>query len=181
MIRTALAAIASAAVLFFFGFLWWGVLMPVVQPAQVITDEAFVQSMSESLQQSGLYFYPNYAEPVDDASRPMAIIYYNAQQPSMAKMMAGGFLHMLVVSALVCAVLPYVRAPTFGARFCFVFFLGLFVAAWADLGAMVWWRHPSAWAAFHFGYDVLSWLLAGLVIAAIAKPAVESQGEAATP
>jgi hypothetical protein len=168
--RVALASGLSAVVLFFFGFVWWGMLMPVLQPADVITDSTLVDKMNASLNESGLYFYPTYVEPVDANAGPMATLYFNTSAPSMPMMMGMGFVHMLVSALLASIGLSFVSRRAFMERFALVFFLGLFVAVWADLGNMIWWRYPLAWTAFHFAYDVLSWLLAGLIIASIVRP-----------
>ncbi|MEZ6131557.1 MAG: hypothetical protein R3C59_23045 [Planctomycetaceae bacterium] len=72
------------------------------------------------------------------------------------------------------------RLHSFTGRLAFVFCLGLFCAVWADVGNMIWWRHPPLWTAFHFAYDTLSWLLAGVIIAAIIKtgqPAETSESQ----
>lgn len=168
--RIFVASLVTAIVLFVFGFVWWGLLMPVVRPASVIADQELVEAMSSSLNESALYFYPDYAEEPGDSSGPMAILFFNREMPSMAKMMGMGFGHMFVSALLVSLFVSYLRLRSFAGRLTFVFSLGLFVAVWADVGNMIWWRHPTLWTAFHFGYDVLSWLLAGVMIAAIVRP-----------
>ena len=90
----------------------------------------------------------------------------------MGKMMGLGFAHMFLSTLLVCIALSFSPRRTFAGRLGFVFFLGLFVAVWADLGNMIWWRYPPAWTGYHFAYDARAWLLAGLVIAVILKPSV---------
>lgn len=169
--RIAIASLLAAVVLFFFGFLWWGILMPIVKPANAITDATVVEKLASSLNESNIYFYPDYAgEYSEDQTGPTAMLYFHKEMPSMGKMMGLGFAHMVLSALLVSVSLSFSGRRTFAERFAFVFFLGLFVAVWADLGNMVWWRYPLAWTGYHFAYDVLSWLLAGLVIALIVKP-----------
>ncbi len=168
--RVFIASLLSAIALFFCGFLWWGVLMPSLQPASVITDQGLMEKMSESLAKSALYIYPDYTQPSEDASKPMAVLYFERQTPSMGTTMGLGFVHMFVTALIVSLAVARLPVQSFARRLAFVCFLGLFVAVWADLGNMIWWRHPGLWTAFHFGYDASSWLIAGLIIAAIVKP-----------
>lgn len=168
--RIALTTLLTAIVLFFFGFVWWGVIMPIAQPAGVIQDTSIVERMS-SLGESGVYFHPTYTEaPSETASGPMVVLYYVSEIPSMGMMMGLGFAHMLAASLLACLAVNYLNPATFSKRFLIVCGLGLFTALWADVGNMIWWHHPASWAAYHFGYDLFSWVLAGLVIAALLKP-----------
>lgn len=167
--RIALASVVAAVALFFFGFVWWGLLMPIVRPADVITDASLVENMASSLDGSGPYFFPDYAGSDDATSGPAAILYFNRQAPAMSTVMGLGFGHMLISTLIASVFASLVSARTFATRFGVVFFLGLFVAVWADVGNMIWWRHPLPWTGFHFGYDVLSWVIGGLIIASIVK------------
>ncbi|MEZ6132655.1 MAG: hypothetical protein R3C59_28645 [Planctomycetaceae bacterium] len=168
--RILVASFVTAIALFFFGFLWWGMLMPIIEPTTVISDQALIDSMSSSLNESAVYFYPDPATEPGESTGPMAILYFNTDMPDMGKMLGMGFGHMFITALLVTAFVSSQKLPTFAARFGVVFFVGLLIAVWADVGNMIWWRYPPGWTAFHFGYDVLSWLLAGVIIAAIIKP-----------
>ena len=137
---------------------------------KTITDETLVAKMSDSLDESAVYFYPDPGSKPSDPASPMAILYFNTEMPPMGPMMGMGFAHMFLVALLVSMFVSSRKLPTFAERLKLVAFLGLFVALWADVGNMIWWHHPPGWAAFHFGYDFLSWLLAGSIIAAIVKP-----------
>ena len=168
--RIFVASLVTAIALFFFGFVWWGLLMPVVRPASVIADQGMIEKMTASLDESALYFYPDYAEAEGDSAGPVAILFFNREAPSMSAMMGMGIGHMFVTALLVSLFVSFVPLRSFAERLTFVVCLGLFVAVWADGGNMIWWRHPPLWTAFHFGYDALSWLLAGAIIAAIVRP-----------
>ena len=174
-------AAVSAIVLFFFGFLWWGVAMPVVRPAEVISDETVVDSLSDGLSETSIYFYPDYGDPeAHSEDGPMVIAYFFTDRPAMGQMMGAGFGHMLISALLVSWIVSKVNRPSYWERVRIVALLGVFVAIWADVGNMIWWRHPAMWTVFHFFYDVLSWLVAGLVIAAIIKPDTISEKDATT-
>ena len=168
--RLLAAALFSAIILFFFGFLWWGVLMPILKPVGIISSNDLVTNMSEALPTSGLYMYPSYVEHDESHTGPMAILFYEKTAPFMPLMMGMGLGHMFVTALIASIFVSWLSPPTFTQRLGIVVLLGLFVAVWADVGNMIWWRHPIAWTAFHFAYDLLSWLIAGLVIAALVKP-----------
>jgi hypothetical protein len=176
VMRFLVASLVTAVALFLFGFLWWGVLMPIVRPVSVITDQALVEKMSSSLNESGIYFYPDPATEPGESAGPMAILYFNSESPQMGPMMGIGFAHMFLTALLVSMFVSSRKLPSYSDRLKFVFCLGLLIALWADVGNMIWWRHPPGWTAFHFGYDVLSWLLAGSIIAAMVKPYAERPG-----
>ncbi len=167
--RIAISAAVSAVALFFFGFLWWGILMPVVRPAGVLEDQALVDQVT-ALPESGAYIYPDYANPDPEAGdQPMALVYLK-KSVSMGGMMGAGILHMFICSALVAAVIARLNLPVFSSRFGYVFAMGTLLAIWADFGNMIWWHYPPFWAGYHFAYDLISWTIAGLIIAAIVKP-----------
>lgn len=55
--------------------------------------------------------------------------------------------------------------PTYGSRVLLAVVAGLIVASNSDLGATVWWHHSAAFAATSALYNVISFSLAGLVLA----------------
>lgn len=169
--RIILASFLSAVVLFFVGFVWWGLLMPVVRPAGVVSDPEVIATLDASLERTGLYFHPDYANAPDESTGPMALIYFIQKSPSMGTMMGLGFGHMFFSAFLASVIVSLCALKSFAKRVGIVLALGLFVGVWADIGNMIWWHHPTAWAAYQFAYDVVSWLLAGVVIAILVRPA----------
>ena len=168
--RILIASLLSAVALFFFGFLWWGILMPIAKPSKVITDAALIETLRASMPESGWYFYPDYTHSEHNDAGPMAIVNFHTDMPNMGLMMATGIGHMFISALLVSVSLAFSPRRTFPERFAFVFFVGLIVAVWADLGNMIWWRHPPLWTAYNFAYDLLSWSIAGIIIAFIVRP-----------
>ena len=57
----------------------------------------------------------------------------------------------------------------YSARVCFVFGLGLFATLWIEGANVIWWHYPTSHSIFSGAYNVIAWLLAGLVIGAIVK------------
>jgi hypothetical protein len=104
---------------------------------------------------------------------PFVQIFYQAEgttPAAMQTMMIRGFCHMLI-SSMLCCVLLVLTEPceSYGGRLGFVFGLGALGTFWSEGGDFVWWRHPGSHVLFMSAYDLASWLLAGLVIAALVK------------
>ncbi len=173
--RIVLASLLAAIVLFFAGFFWWGFLMIIAEPAHVLKDEALAEQIDASLAESGLYIYPDYAS--QEQGGPTALLFYNSEPAPMLAIMGAGFLHMFVTALFVSLVVSRLDIASTRGRIALVTCFGIFAAVWANGGHLIWWRHPYLWTAFHIGYDVLSWALAGIVIALIVKPTIHGSTE----
>jgi hypothetical protein len=187
-IRVLLASLASAVVLFLWGFIFWSALAMMVSPWKPIAaggDPDVIATLRQSFPESGVYMYPWVDKSRGDqpsleeefarqhAAGPFVQIVYHANgvpASEMGKMMGWGFAHMFISAAL-CCVLLAMSEPLccYGARVCFVFGLGVFATLWIEGANLIWWHHPSSHVAFMGTYNVVAWLLAGLVIGAIVK------------
>ncbi|HBE70672.1 MAG TPA: hypothetical protein DDW52_21210 [Planctomycetaceae bacterium] len=141
--------------------------MPALRPAGVLPED-IASDQIMSLDESGVYFYPDYSD-ADSTTSSMAVVYFK-KSASMGAMMGGGIFHMFVCAAFAAGVVARLNLPSFSSRFGYVLAMGFLIATWADVGNMIWWHYPPVWAGFHYAYDILSWTLAGLLIAAIIKP-----------
>jgi hypothetical protein len=54
---------------------------------------------------------------------------------------------------------------TYGARVGFVFLAGIATAFFVEMASVIWWRMPLINQLVSALYDILAWLLAGLVLA----------------
>ncbi|MCM2375009.1 hypothetical protein [Aporhodopirellula aestuarii] len=166
--RITLASFLAAIVLFLSGFLWWGFLMPIAMPAKVLQDDALAEQIITSLTEPGLYIYPDYTSQEHAAT---SMLFYNSEPPPMLAIMGAGFLHMFASALFISLVVSRLEIASTSGRIAMVSSFGCFVAWWANVGHLIWWRHPYSWTAFHVAYDISSWVLAGIVIALIVKPA----------
>lgn len=191
--RVVTASVLSAVVLFVWGFVYWGMLAPVVSPWYTFdaeTDTEVIATLKQSFPESGVYMYPwltAEAGKVEGAQEefakqhaegPIVKIFYLKQGMSssaLVTMMVSGFVHMLITS-IICCILLAVAEPSccYWARLGFVFGLGLFATVWIEGSNLVWWHYPANHIVFVGAYNLVAWLLAGLVIAAIVKKPVQA-------
>lgn len=167
----------AAVAMFIFGAVYWS--SPVLSAgARDVGDDAAVQAiLRQTFPETGLYWIPGndlYAEDAELYTRlheagPVAMI--NITQSPGAPMGAStfifGFVHEWVVCLLIGLLLVLV-APAlegYGARVGFVTLMGLTMAVFVDLGAVIWWRMPLAFQLVDGVYNVVAWSLAGLVLA----------------
>lgn len=166
-IRVILASLASAVVLFFWGFFYWSFLAMMVSPWKPIAAEGdpdVVATLRQAFPESGVYMYPWVDTSGGDqagmdeefqqqhAEGPIVQVFYHASGIStsdMGKTMGFGFAHMLV-SAVICCTLLAMAEPLccFGARVCFVFGLGVFGTLWIEGANIIWWHYPSSHGVF---------------------------------
>lgn len=165
------AAIA-AVVVFFWGFVYWGISPFPYQIMNPVRDEpGLTQALATYLPGGGAYLMPHPSDPSMEKkvqAGPLAmIIYRSGGGRSPGVVFGGGFLHMLVSAFLMGLVLQRAlpALATYGARVGFVFLAGLAGATYGHLGAPFWWNQPLRFHGLFFVYDVVSWLLVGLVLA----------------
>ncbi|HYE97034.1 MAG TPA: hypothetical protein VD962_12570 [Rubricoccaceae bacterium] len=171
-----LGAVLAAVVLFLFGFVVWG-LMP-VDPFSTVSDEpALSQTLVQVLPASGVYLLPDEGDTEEEFAAateamrrgPLAMVFFRREgvEPMAPAVFALGFLHMFVTALLLGLVLRQAAPalPSYGARVAFVALLGLTAAVWARLGEPIWWHFPWGFHLLYFFSDLLSWTLAGLVLA----------------
>jgi hypothetical protein len=88
--------------------------------------------------------------------------------PAMApSIFVYGFLHNFVACFLI-GLLLLKAAPvlaTYGARVGFVLLAGVTTAFFVEIAAVIWWRMPLINQLLSALYDVLAWLIAGLILA----------------
>lgn len=182
-----LGAVIGAAVMFFWGFLFWGVL-PVGSAAMSgVDNQATFQSMlAQNLGESGVYVVPFSEDPSDaefqalHAEGPIATVYYRAEgsEPMSTSTFVMGYLHELVVLLIMGVMLKMAAIASYGARLVVVFLGGLSGAALSSLSGPIWWLHPWNMAVIDLIYQGVAWLLAALVLAALVKPASRHGGVA---
>ena len=192
-IRVILASVVSAVVLFAWGFVYWSVLAMMFSPWHAISPEGepdVIATVKQAFPESGVYMYPWVDSSSGDqqgsdeqgteedfqqqhAEGPIVQVFYHAAgipAAEMGKTMGFGFVHMLVCAVISCFLLASAKPLCcYSARVCFVFGLGLFATLWIEGANVIWWHHPTSHALFLGAYNVIAWLLAGLVIGAIVK------------
>ncbi len=179
--RMALASLAAAVVMFFWGFLFWGFLFqaaPVMKHSDV--EEELLTSLSEALPETGVYFLPSgMGEDEEEfGSRhedgPIATVFMRHQgAPLMGPgVMLGGFVHMLLVTVLMALLFQWVspNLNSFGTRVGFVAFAGTIGTLLANFSTPIWFYQPWGFHIANSLYMIVAWTLTGAVFALLLKP-----------
>jgi hypothetical protein len=186
-LRVVIGAFLAALVLMAWGFVFWMFLpfgKAVLQ--RLPGEEAVLKTLRENIPATGIYIYPSMEEAggskeaqetmmQKQVAGPLVEIIYRKDgldplSPSTYGLgLAHFFVSGLLAGGLLALALPNLK--TYAARLLFVFLVGLFAAFFVDLSAGIWMNHPWDLPLLSAAYHTSSWLLAGLPMAAIIKPA----------
>jgi hypothetical protein len=166
----------AAVVLFFWGFLYWG-LGPYRTMIwhQSTDDVAAGQALLKHFPENGSYFVPEMTHEeatVENlfADGPVAFVHMiSASGRSMhdPTIMIQGFILNLVVIVLIATLLHRVCSalPTYLDRVKFVALAGLIAAVLVDLGDAVWWQIDWSWKLYQSFYTLSACVITGLILA----------------
>ncbi len=184
--RMALAALAAAFILFFWGFFWFGVSPLAKQVLQSLPETAQpgVAAFAAGDLPSGTYMSPAYDDSTPEmtnrtvaayAAGPVAMIHYRKSGVGFMDpaVMGIGFLHFLLSAMLVAWLSTRSGAPLpdFRRRWAFVAGAGLLVAFTGRFSQPIWYSMPWDFFLYYAAFDVTGWALAGLAMARILRPA----------
>lgn len=180
LIGVALATVA----IFLWGFVYWGLISAPYAPLKATNgDEAARQALLDHFSSTGMYLIPGAYNAPEDAARmfaegPIAMVNFvreghPVEDPAM---MGQGFALNLVVVLLLSAVMKKAlpALPNYGERVMFAALLGLTAVVMVNLGDAVWWRYPWAWKLSQALYGLVSFTIAGAVLAKFIKPQQEA-------
>lgn len=188
MKQLVLGSLVTGVVLFLWGFVFWG-LIPVPGMHEPTDEAALWESLGETIPESGAYYVPNFEGGPEAVERhemgPTAMLFVRVEgSPTMPpSMMVIGFFHMAATAFLIGLLMMRLSAHlrTYRDRVVFVALVGIVVAFWADLAWPVWWRTPWSFFLGMAVYDVVAWLLAGVVLARFVRPEHHSAAAAPSP
>lgn len=187
--RLLLGALSAAVVLMIWGFLSWVVMPPeAVVFSSVDNESAFSEQLVSTLQQSGSYRIPmpphkNEGEGSDafetflerHRSGPTALLFISMKgsDPLSPRIFLMGFGHYFLSTLLVGLILLLAKEglETYMSRAIMVAGMGLFASVSTNLSPPIWWQVPWAFHVYTAIFGFIGWLLAGLVLAAIVRPA----------
>ena len=151
MKRLALGIVLAAVVLYFFGFLWWGLgpYRTLIWDQAVVEDRAATY-LQEQFPRNGTYYVPGFTEDTEELEErfetgPVAFVHMLAVdgRPMMdSGIMIRGFVNNLVVIMLIAVLLRHV-APALNSYWRgvqFVTLVGLTGVMMFDFGTVVWWE-----------------------------------------
>lgn len=180
-------SLLAAVAMFIFGAVYWS--SPIMGAgSRPINDDAGAQAMlKQAFPETGIYWVPGIDLYYEDPERYEALhesgpvvmlnVVHDPGPPMSGATFAAGFLHQWVVCFLIGLLLARVAPalPGYGSRVGFVFSAGIVMALFVNLGAVIWWRMPLALQLAEGLYNIVAWLLAGLVMARFVTPARPDQ------
>ncbi len=191
MTRLIIGVAIASVVLFFWGFLVWGLgpyKTTILKPVK--DDDLSARIMRDLFPENGVYLFPNTTgdpEKMDEMAKrgPVAMVHMIAVagRPAMDPMtMIKGFALNVVALALIAILLRTAAGslPTYFDRVKFVALVGFTVALLVDGGDIVWWGLDWRWKLYQAFYDVTFWLIAGLVLGVFVVPSADARRATAT-
>lgn len=171
--RAAIGAVAAAVAMFILGFIFYATPLQKIATASASDAQAATvqQAMAANLPRTGTYFVPSadtQAQSTMYSQGPVATIHYNSGGFATAApdVMIAGFIHMLIVAALMAAGLLMLsrRVIAFDEQFKLLVLGVLGATIFIRLGAPIWYHQDWTWAIYSFVADSISLIAAGVVI-----------------
>jgi hypothetical protein len=177
-----LGILLGTVAMFIFGAVFWMTPFPYRVLPGVADEAAAGKTLKALFPENGTYLIPNpAAEPKQHAelaqTGPIATVHIQRQgmQPMEPRVLLQGFIHELVVVALLALILK-IALPALGgylSRVVLVTMLGVTTAVYSNFSMPIWWQHPWPYYLVSCVYDLGAWVAAGLVLAAFIKPATD--------
>jgi hypothetical protein len=187
-------ALLSAVVLFVWGYVFWfasGIMVQFMHPMP--EEDDVVHLFQKNDLESGTYLipFPDLAalngtdkerQAVYMARRVkgplMEIIYRKdgAASPTNPLILARGFCHYFAASLLAAILLIMAQPglPRYPMRVLFVFLAGVFATVAITFAKPIWFFHPWPAVLYEAGFQAIGWLLAGIVLGLVIRPAKTS-------
>ena len=171
LVGTTLAAVA----MFFWGFVYWGVLpFPWTIIAAAPDEVALTRALGE-LPESGAYVLPHpTASSEEEAMKrteagPLATVLITKQGRNPMDPMLPGFAHMWISALLMGMLLQRLGTRSYAGALGMMACVGSVAALWSNLGRPIWYAQPWDYHILLAVYDFSGWLVAGLVLAKFAR------------
>ncbi|MCB1019949.1 MAG: DUF1761 family protein [Acidobacteria bacterium] len=172
--KTAIAILVAAIAVFFWGFAYWGATkIPYQAWTPAADDAAAQQALREHFPANGVYGVPSAQHDLEafeslTQAGPTALVFITAAEgrPAMVpSVMIFGFLHEVVVAALLAALLGWVGAGLgFGGKVRLALLVGVISVAMTQFGDAIWWMLPWGWKLVTSFYEIVCFLIMGLVL-----------------
>lgn len=174
--RTILGIVLATLVLYFWGFLYWGLNPLPYQSLRRSTDTAAAgEALKKFFPENGAYLFPGRITDEAEAERmysagPVGILQMTSVDGRPAfdpRIMLNGFVVNTIAVCLIAALLRTVSGalPTYGSRVKFAALAGLTCALLTDIGEVAWWDVSLAWNLHKAVYTLSAWVVTALVLA----------------
>lgn len=179
MKRFLLGTIIAAVAGFIWGAVFWMSPLPNNAIGQAKSDTLLGAELKLTLNETGVYYLPS-GDPTGEEFQklhragPIAMIFYQRKgaEPMAGSTFAAGLVHGWASIALT-AILLGMALPalaSYGKRVGFVALVGIVSTVFSSIGGTVWWPIPLDWALIMSTYEIIFWVIAGLILAAFYKP-----------
>lgn len=173
--RRLLAILTAAVAVYFWGSLVWGASTAPYRVWRTAADDpAAQQALREHFPANGVYGVPSVNYEQEEYERltqrgPTAFVFITAAngRPAMVpSIMIFGFLHGVVVAALVAALLSWAGAGlAFAGKVKLALLAGLVSTVQSQIGEAVWWMFPWSWKLVQSFYEIGCFLIMGVILA----------------
>lgn len=179
MTRFILGTLLAAVAMFLWGMIFFMSPIPYGTLEETNDDRMAGAALVEHFPTSGTYFVPSMKSDDDSLMMEMftngPIATVNIQREGMENMWGGmitGFVLMLITAALLMILLRTVSSTlrTYSSRVIFVLLVSLAASLYFNLSDSIWWHAAWSWSLMQCLYSVVSWLVAGLVLAKFSGP-----------
>ena len=176
--KTAIGITLTAIALFMWGFVFWVFLIPDSAMHEVADNAATQEMLAEHFPEEGMYFVPG-GDEEDPAwaelhtKGPVAMVSVTPGRPPQDPMVfIKGIVNEIFIAALIAWMLALAAPslPGYSQRVIFVCIAGMTATLLTHGRAMVWFGATSDWVIPAATYDIVSWLIAGLILARFIKP-----------
>ena len=176
--------IAIAGVLAGLAMFIWSAVANVATPlgtmgmSRTAHEAAILGSLQQALAEGdGLYVLPAAAMTGKAPRGASAFLVYHGPAYDLSitpAKLASEFLTEVLGAVLAAVLLGFTRLSSFLGRAAFVATLGLIVAAMTNLSYLFWFGFPVAYTLAYAAIQLVGFVLAGAIIAAVTRPAVRS-------
>jgi hypothetical protein len=173
--KKALAVLAAAFAVYVWGFLFWGATtIPYGVLKTAADDAAAQQAIREHFPRNGVYALPSVTHDAAtleslSVAGPTAFVFVTAAdgRPAMVpSIMIFGFLHEIVVAAMVAALLSWAGAGLgFGGKVKLALLAGAISVVMTQFGDAIWWMFSWDWKLITSFYEIVCFLIMGLILA----------------
>ena len=167
--KTALGILATAVVLFVFGFLYWGANPLPGKTMNALPDpEAAAAAVSEQFPDSGIYSVLAPATAPSGVSAMVIVDHDVSGKEADPLVMFYGFVHYIAIGIVLALVLQ--RGAALADHVKRAALLGVAAVVLVEGSDLVWWGYPLAWKLWGAVYHVLVFVIGALVLSKFLPP-----------
>ncbi|HEX4954218.1 MAG TPA: hypothetical protein VF017_12580 [Thermoanaerobaculia bacterium] len=175
-LRTVLVCLLAALAMFLWGFVFWTLPHPLEAFSTGLDNEKVQTALRDLIPADGAYAVPEFSEGssmdswmAQHRQGPIAtlLVRKGGAEPGAPTVFLFGYLHMFATCLLIAWLLGKCGASlaTFGAKVGLVAMAGFAGSFWIHVSAPIWMLQPWHYHLASVFYDVVAWVLAGLILA----------------